>query len=197
MEGSGVDPLPANLATGDMRAFAALYDRFGERLYRTALGMLRSPEDAEDTVQEVFVAVLQSRLPVTESQDLTAYLFTSLRRAAGRCAARRARLPTLPEAAIHEAEAPSAQHNDSANPYSERLQRALLALPTKQREMVALKIGGELTFAEIARVLGVSINTAASRYRYALEKLRCSLDGRPESKKPETRSPSRRDLERG
>jgi len=174
MEGSDVDPLPANSTTGDVRAFAALYDRFGERLYRTALGMLRRREDAEDTVQEVFVAVLQARLRVTESQDLTAYLFTALRRAAGRCAARRAQAPTLSDTAIYEAAAPSAQQNDCANPYSERLQRALSALPTEQREVVALKIGGELTFAEIARVLGVSVNTAASRYRYAFVVARAS-----------------------
>ena len=42
--------------------------------------------------------------------------------------------------------------------------------------MVALKIDGELTFAQIAQVIGVSINTAASRYRYALQKLRTSLE---------------------
>ena len=41
--------------------------------------------------------------------------------------------------------------------------------------MVALKIDGRLTFAQIAQATGVSINTAASRYRYALEKLRTGL----------------------
>jgi RNA polymerase sigma-70 factor (ECF subfamily) len=49
-------------------------------------------------------------------------------------------------------------------------------LPPKQREVIAMKIDGELTFAEIGAVLGVSANTAASRYRYALEKLRRSLE---------------------
>ena len=51
----------------------------------------------------------------------------------------------------------------------------MLALPAEQREVIALKIDGELSFAQIAQVMGVSINTAASRYRYALEKLRTSL----------------------
>ena len=41
--------------------------------------------------------------------------------------------------------------------------------------MIALKIDGGLTFAEVAALLGVSANTAASRYRYALEKLRAAL----------------------
>ncbi len=41
--------------------------------------------------------------------------------------------------------------------------------------MVVLKIDGDLTFAQIAEVLGIPANTAASRYRYALEKLRSAL----------------------
>ncbi len=41
--------------------------------------------------------------------------------------------------------------------------------------MISLKIDGQLTFAQIAQVLGISVNTAASRYRYALEKLRGML----------------------
>jgi RNA polymerase sigma-70 factor (ECF subfamily) len=49
-------------------------------------------------------------------------------------------------------------------------------LPCEQREVVLLKIDGELTFAQIAVVMGTSINTAASRYRYALEKLRTELE---------------------
>jgi RNA polymerase sigma-70 factor (ECF subfamily) len=175
MEGPGADPLPANRAAGDRRAFAALYDRFAERLYRAAVGMLGRREDAEDTVQEVFMAVLKAQPRLNESQDLTAYLFTALRRAAGRCAARRARGPVLCETALDETAASTGQIDKYPNPYSQRLQRAMLALPAEQREVIALKIDGGLSFTEIGQVLGVSINTAASRYRYALEKLRMSL----------------------
>jgi RNA polymerase sigma-70 factor, ECF subfamily len=175
MEGPGADPLPASLAASDERAFAALYDRFGRRLYRAAMGMLGRREDAEDIVQEVFMAVLQTWPRLSNSQDLTAYLFTALRRAAARSAARRARAQALSETAADEAAAERGRPDNRSSPYSERLQRTLLALPAEQREVVALKIDGELSFAEIAQVMGVSINTAASRYRYALEKLRTSL----------------------
>jgi RNA polymerase sigma-70 factor (ECF subfamily) len=48
-------------------------------------------------------------------------------------------------------------------------------LPEAQREVVALKIDGGLTFAQIAKVTNVSLNTAAGRYRYAMEKLRAAL----------------------
>lgn len=174
MGSPAIDPLIVGLAGGDERAYAELYDRFAARLYRTAVGMLRLHDDAEDVVQEVFMGILQSRHRLPKVQDLTAYLFATLRRAAGRRAKRRARDCALTQAAIDSLSAPDRQ--DRSDPCGERLERALSALPAEQREVIALKIDGELTFAQIAQVVGVSANTAASRYRYALEKLRTALE---------------------
>jgi RNA polymerase sigma-70 factor (ECF subfamily) len=56
------------------------------------------------------------------------------------------------------------------------LSDALKTLPPEQREVIALKVDGGLTFGQIAEILGVNANTAASRYRYALEKLRRVLE---------------------
>ena len=67
-----------------------------------------------------------------------------------------------------------------------RLQQAIRSLPDKQREVITLKIDGELTFAQIAQVMGVSISTAASRYHYALKKLKTSLVGARTSRGGET-----------
>ena len=58
---------------------------------------------------------------------------------------------------------------------AETLQHALAKLSREQREVVVLRIWGELTFAQIAETLGESINTVAARYRYALEALRRHL----------------------
>ncbi len=169
MQDSPSDPLIVGLAACDARALEALYDRMSGRLYRAALGMLSRREDAEDAVQEVFVALVRSRR-LRGVRDLEAYLFASLRHAAARCAARRARLTLASEETLRQA--PShGEHNADERPGQE-LERALDALPPKQREVIALKIEGELTFAQIGLVLGTSGNTAASRYRYALEKLR-------------------------
>ena len=60
------------------------------------------------------------------------------------------------------------------------LRRALAGLSEDQRQVTVLHIWGELTFAQIADVLGVSANTAAARYRYALAKLRETLCFREE-----------------
>ena len=48
-------------------------------------------------------------------------------------------------------------------------------LRADERELIALKIDGELTFAQIATVLEINANTAASRYRYAIARLRDRL----------------------
>jgi RNA polymerase sigma-70 factor, ECF subfamily len=52
------------------------------------------------------------------------------------------------------------------------LQSALRMLPADQREVVVLRIWGQFTFEEAAAIIGISPNTAASRYRYGLEKLK-------------------------
>lgn len=57
------------------------------------------------------------------------------------------------------------------------LRKAVEALPLKLREVVMLKIWGGITFAEIGQTLDISHNTAASRYRYALEQLQRKLQG--------------------
>jgi RNA polymerase sigma-70 factor, ECF subfamily len=162
------DPLLADLVAGREEAFAALYARDGAALFRVAFALLRSRADAEDVVQEVFVGLAQARATLPSVCNLRAYLFTSLRHAAAKAAARRraARGDPLPDALA--APKPAALPLGVAA----RLERALAALPTDRREVIALKIDAGLTFREIAAVLGIRANTAASRYRYALAELR-------------------------
>jgi len=57
------------------------------------------------------------------------------------------------------------------------LQEALARLPNEQREVIHLKIHMNMTFAEIGQLTNVPLDTAASRYRYGLEKLREILSG--------------------
>ena len=58
-----------------------------------------------------------------------------------------------------------------------RLDAALDLLPEEQREILVLHLQSKLPFREIARLREISINTAMSRYRYALDKMRSALDG--------------------
>lgn len=176
MRSPGVDPLLARLASGDEQAFETVYQRFAARLYRSALRMVDRREDAEDAVQQVFASLVRTRRTLTQVNDLGAYLFVSLRRAAQKTAARTARQPTAAADLVADtATAPQPGQPDS--PHGERLQRCLSALPPEQREVIGLKLSGQLTFAQIGEVLGISPNTAASRYRLAIEKLRTAFEG--------------------
>ena len=161
------DELLEGLVAGREEAFAALYDAYGVRLFAAACGMLGSREEAEDAVQDVFVGLVQARARLRQVENLKAYLFASLRHAAMR-RMRRAKTSQFDTA---EVAMPAADVGPDAE-ISRRLDVALRRLPREQREVIALHVDAGLTFAEIAAVLDLSANTAASRYRYAMEKLR-------------------------
>ena len=171
---------PANigtdsLAAGDPAAYAALYARLARPLLRVASGMLARGDEAEDVVHDVFVSLARGREKLRRVEDLDAYVFASLRHAiAARLERRRTERRHLERIAAmrDEAVGPSEVAED------DRLATALATLPPEQREVILLKVDAELTFAQIAQVLRISPNTAASRYRYAVEKLRRSLENR-------------------
>ena len=76
--------LLAGLAQGREAAYAHLYDRFGSRLFCAAFAMLRSRQDAEDVVQEVFMNLYRARASLNGVENLTGYVFAALRHAATR-----------------------------------------------------------------------------------------------------------------
>ena len=167
------DRLRAGLAEGREDAFAALYDQFARPLHRVAWSLIGSRQDAEDVVQEVFLGLFRSRETIGKVENFRAYLFSALRHAAARLATR-AKTPVLPAG-----DPPARDLNAEGEIDPEMfqlLEKGLAALPREQREVLSLKIDGDLTFAEVAAVLGIRPSTAASRYRYAIEKLRAILD---------------------
>lgn len=167
--------LGEQLADGDPEAFAALYDRLATRLFNTARTMTDSQPDAEDAVHDLFVELARSRDRLARITDLDAYVFTMLRHAVSRRRRRRDVDRRAIDAVGRQRTAAGQFATQPSEPPDDALTAALAKLPPAQREVIALKIDGGLTFAEIASVLGTSINTAASRYRYALEKLRAAI----------------------
>ena len=145
---------------GDSDALAKLYDLYAPGLHRVLLAILSSQEDAEDALQETFVKLLDGRM--SRAQNAKAYLFSSARHVALDILRRRKREQNHVEETFEPAI--SDANND--------LQTLLRHLPREQREVIALKVFQEMTFAEIAVVVKARPNTVASRYRYGIEKLR-------------------------
>lgn len=161
--------LAARIAGGDAAALEELYDAYAGAVYRQALSLLGSSTDAEDVVQEVFLKLVRRRGGPIE--EVKAYLLTAARHEACSSLRRRQR-----DARADEAELSLAGSSSVASGTDPTVvQEALAALSVEQREVIVLKVYEQRTFEEIGRMLKASINTVASRYRYALKKLRQAL----------------------
>ena len=167
------DELRECLRTGDAAAFGKLYDFLGADLYRYALAALRSRRDAEDLVQDLFLKTMESRARIAAAKSVKAYLFAMARNMALDVLRSRGRTTSLEDEPYLEAEAPGGVASDEAA----LLCRALDALPFEQKEAVVMKFYQDMTFEEIAVVVGAKRDTVVSRYRYGLEKLREFLGG--------------------
>lgn len=132
---------------------------------------VRSLADAEDIVQEAFVKFWRKQHPI----DNRALLLATVRSTAFDLLRRDSRRARREADAIAEAEHAVEPQFDAATDAQHALAAAMDRLPAEQREVLVMKIWNELTFAEIAAVLGISQNTAASRYRYALAALKKNL----------------------
>jgi RNA polymerase sigma-70 factor (ECF subfamily) len=152
--------------------WAVWLDQHGAALVLLARQWLASHADAEDVVQEAFVRFWRSR---QRAVDPAAYLYACVKHCALEWQRGRLRQSRREQAAAR----PEAE-SWFAGPLEQDDRRAAIAaalrtLPENQREVLVMKIWGSLSFPQIALALRVSVNTAASRYRYALVKLREQL----------------------
>ncbi len=132
---------------------------------------VRSASDAEDIVQDAFVKFWRKQHPI----DNRALLFATVRSTAFDLLRRDSRRARREVDAFAGAEQSVAPQFESRSEAQQSLVEAIQRLPEEQREVLVMKIWNELTFADIASVLGISQNTAASRYRYALAALKKTL----------------------
>jgi RNA polymerase sigma-70 factor, ECF subfamily len=156
---------------GDNRsaAIGGLYDLTSSRLVRFAIAITRSQHDAEDAVHASLTRVAESPELLLKPLQPWHYLLRMVRNDALQILRRRK--PTTPLGSAGEllTQCPVDQLE-----MAERFQavwQALRKLPCDQSEIVVLKIWEQLTFEQIAGILEIPMPTAASRYRYALDKL--------------------------
>ncbi len=170
-EGEELRAIARRLARGDLEALASLFDLLGASLYRQALWHLGRPADAEDVVQDVLTAFSQRGARLEAIVEPAPYLRRMIHRACQDLARARARRR---EEAIDACLLLPARESGAAAA-SVDLERALAALPAEQREAVYLHTYLGLSFRELGEVQGVPTQTAASRHRLALERLRQEL----------------------
>lgn len=189
-----VAPAKSSPGTGAQRhtsptegyAWGAWLRENGARLLLFARQQTRSTEDAQDILQDALVKLARK---IDEGvfdggqEAWKPYLYTTIRRLAidlGRKNDRRSKREEKAEADRRGESGgvidPWFENNGTNDETRALLEENLKKLPAKFSEVIVMKIWGENTFAEISEILGVSLNTVASRYRYGLERLRKSLE---------------------
>jgi RNA polymerase sigma-70 factor (ECF subfamily) len=146
-------------------AWRAWLSRHQGALLLFARQYVATTAEAQDAVQDGFVRFWKAR---QRAADETAYLYACVRTAAldlrRSRSARQKREAAMAEEAILTAP-------PELDERRRLVELAVAQLPEEQREVVVMKIWSELTFAQIAAALGIPANTAASRYRYAMERM--------------------------
>lgn len=155
---------------GDMEAFDVLYARYEVRLFAYVRRFVADRPRAEDVFQEVFMVVLRDRTFDPTRGRFAPWLFTVARnhcRMEQRKGSRESRaLDALPR---------SVEAAEPAYLEADQVRRAMDALPDAQRQLLLLKQVAELTYREIAAVLGVAEGTIKSRLHTATSAFRAQL----------------------
>jgi RNA polymerase sigma-70 factor, ECF subfamily len=181
---------------GDVAAFAVLYERHKDSLYRYFLRQTRPTAVAEELFQDVWMNVIRARASYEVRAKFSTWLY---RLAHNRLVDHYRRTSTGvplvhdddPDDPILEQVADAALHEPDNELERRRLARRLLqaleALPDAQREIFLLREESGMSLEEIAAVLDIKLEAAKSRLRYALAKLRRALASETESNRARLR----------
>lgn len=150
-----------------------LYDEHAQALFAFLLNLTRNEADSRDLLQEVFVKLARQPGRLENVREPRAFLLRLAHNAAVDLIRRnRTREKYNLEIAVESVSVFVPSSDPDARAFRDGLDRALAELPPDQRAVVHLKLWEGLTFEAIAETLNIPLNTAASRYRYGLDKLR-------------------------
>ncbi len=175
----------ATVKTPDQSRFRPWLEEHGSKLLLFARQQTRSLADAEDVLQDALVKLARKVEEGTFLGDEGAwlsFLYTQIRREAIDLGRKEDRRRKREEKVVKDEtslgrniEMPMFEESESEDEQRRILVQGLERLPKKFAEVISMKLWGERTFAEIGEALGVSLNTAASRYRYGIKALRNEL----------------------
>ena len=187
---SPMDPdaaLMLRVKHGDLQAFEELVQKYKHPIVNMIYRMLHDLEEAEDLAQNVFVRVFQSAGRYQVSAKFSTWIFTIARHLCLNEIRRRGRHPaqSLEASQAEDEEHAPRQYPDvkSASPpqaflhreLEQKIQEAVAGLPEKQRLAIALCQEDELSYEEIAKVLGCSLSATKSLIHRGRETLKEKL----------------------
>ena len=170
---------------GDPAALCRIYEKYRDPLLKVAAALLNDRSGIEDVLHDVFVAFAQTTGRFRLKGNLKGYLSIcvanrarDVNRTSRRHSAGVKNLPPIPgETVSHLAGSDEPEHAAVSRELTAKLDAAMAELSDEQRETIVLHLQSKLPFRQIARLREISINTAMSRYRYGLDRLRSMLNG--------------------
>lgn len=150
-----------------------IYEDYGEPLFHYLLFLLSNKADAEDVLENLFLKIVRHQKRIFRTRNLKSYLFAIARNEARDFIKVQIKNRKLQEKMANTLLEP--REKNISFEEKEKVNLALSELPVEQKEVITLKIWQGFTFREISRILKVSSDTCASRYRYAIEKLKEKL----------------------
>lgn len=166
----------AQLKSNAVEAFDQLIEQYGNRLYWHIRRIVVQHEEAEDVLQDTFARAYLSIgdfLGDTEG-SLTAWLYRIATTSAIRVLKKRKKgiFSTLDSVRGSLLATFEQEIDPSADEILVRLQKAILALPTKQRLVFNMRYYDELSFEQISQATGQSVSTLKTNYHYAVQKIK-------------------------
>jgi RNA polymerase sigma factor (sigma-70 family) len=194
-EATSDEQLMERYRDGDAEAFDRLYERHKSGLFRYVLHQCGSGRIAEELFQEVWMNLIRARTAYTVQARFTTYLY----RLAHNRLIDHHRIDARNSALSFEEEEGAIENiagdrgNDPAvaadsREEARRLLQLIDALPEAQREAFVLQQESDMSIEEIAQATGVSRETAKSRLRYAIAKLRAGMAAEPQAREPPVRA---------
>ncbi len=162
-----------HIARGDEGAFADLVRRYEGRFFRVALRILGNDRDAEDGVQLAFLRVFRKAGDYRSDWQGSTWLYRVVTNVCVDVWRKRSRQPLVDE----QSEVEQARGEEPSGALRLDVQAALARLPPETRSVVVLRFSEELSYDEIARVRGVSVNTVKTQLARAKRVLREHLKG--------------------
>ena len=163
---------------GDADALRRIYEKYKDDLLRLAIALLNDVSLAEDVVNDSFVTFTRSLGELSLIGNLKSFLTTCIVNHARNVNRARQRKSAVGLDQAGQVQSGSKGPGQSAicNEQYQQLSDAMTELPYEQREIVILHLQSDVTFRQIARLQNISVNTAKSRYRYGLDKLRTIMN---------------------
>jgi len=165
------------LKNGDVKAFDQLFTEYGKRLYHFAYGYLKSREDAEGLVQEVFLKIWKNRDNLNPDLSFKAYLFKIAYHYILEFFEKSNREKAYHHLIIEEAIVFTDETNERLN-YQMLLQKVeilIQKLPSRQKEILLKRKKEGIPIREIAEQLGISPKTVENHLTEAIKNLKNGL----------------------